>query len=142
VTFEDDSDGTGKLTVEASANGFCGVSAAYFGVDELIAFAERLAACPLPDDPAELAGGFWMGDLTELEQELVGIAATKVGGRGQLGVLVHLRTEGWNGDDPRAIHEVRLQLLTSYPRLDTFRRDLAEVALGQAPEAVLLAEVF
>lgn len=60
MTYFDDGDGTGELTVRASFDGFSGVGAAYFSDDQLLRFAEGLLAFPLPESEAvELCGGFW-----------------------------------------------------------------------------------
>jgi hypothetical protein len=143
ATFDDDHDGTGKLTVVATFSGFSGRSGAYFSSGELLDFAERLGAFPLPDDGVVIAGGFWDRNAREvLEQELVRIAVVNVGHRGQVGLVVHLQTEWWEGDDRDAVQDVRLRLLTTYARLDQFRQELARVVNGDLDEAVLPAEVL
>ena len=47
LRFDDDDDGSGKLSVEASSKGFCGHGGAYFAKTELEAFANSLAMYPL-----------------------------------------------------------------------------------------------
>ena len=58
ATYEDDHDGTGKLTLNVCFGGFSGVSGAYFSSEELLAFAEALGSFPLPDAGLVVAGGF------------------------------------------------------------------------------------
>jgi len=74
VSFEDDLDGTGRLSVRADSAGFSGSSAAYFDVQRLTEFAEALGTYPLPDLHVKIAGGFWSTDAQRLEQEHVAVA--------------------------------------------------------------------
>lgn len=76
LTYVNDEDGTGRLTVHASFEGFSGVGAAYFDNGQLLRFAERLLAFPLPKDGCvDLAGGFWSPTADALEEEHVGFAS-------------------------------------------------------------------
>ena len=130
VSFEDDLDGTGRLSVTADSAGFSGSSSAYFDAQRLIEFAEALGTYPLPDLPIKIAGGFWSTDARRLEQEHVAVEVGKVGSRGHVGVQVHLMTARWPDTRPESVGEVRLELLTNYSALDNFRRELVLVLSG------------
>jgi hypothetical protein len=59
ATYSPDEDGTGKLCVSASTQGFSGHSAAWFATARLLEFAGSLSAFPIPDGTAfEIASGF------------------------------------------------------------------------------------
>ena len=49
LTYVGDGDGTGRLTVYASFDGFSGVGAAYFGDDQLLRFADNRIRKEGPD---------------------------------------------------------------------------------------------
>ncbi len=143
IKFDESGDGTGPLGVYAQSHGFAGHGVAYFDALRLAEFAVSLDAFPLPAGPLELAGGFWRKDVAgELEQELVGLRFYPVGGRGQVGVGVHLAGECWPDTRPASVSEVRLELLTTYERLRTFSRDFAGVARGQLGRAELYEEIL
>ena len=141
LRFERDDDGTGELSATAAANGFAGVGAAWFNVDELQNFASRLSDYPLSDPGPTIAGGFYRdGARPALSQELIGISAYAVGRTGQVGVQVRLATGVWEATRPESRHSVQLELLTTYEHLGRFARQLAAVVVGEAPEAVLEGE--
>jgi hypothetical protein len=142
VTFDPASDGTGKLAVTATANGFSGRSAAWFDSTRLTEFASNLGEYPLPKEhPVMIASGFG-GSPEQLEQEHVRVAVYPVGNRGQVGVGVHLATERWPDTRPDAVCDVRLELLTTYQRLAEFSTDLVRVVHGEQREARLGEEVL
>jgi hypothetical protein len=140
LRFEADSDGTGKLYVRASADGFSGRSAAWFDSENLLRFTQSLEAYPLPEDsPPHVASGF--GNVGErLEQEHVSLTFRPVGSRGQVGVEVHLASEVWPETRPESKREVQLELLTTYERLRLFANHLARVVAGELPEAIIGGE--
>ena len=140
--FEAHHDGTGKLNVTASANGFSGEGGAHFAEQELIDFGESLRAYPLPEFPLAVAGGFWKTNpgTLELEQELVRIEVYRVEGRGQVGIQVHLAGEQWSQIRPESVPEVRLELLTTYERLDRFATDFVLVVRGERDQATIEEE--
>lgn len=56
--FDDDLDGTGQLSVEASAIGFSGIGRAYFSKSQIEDFANALTAYPLKKESLpEIIGG-------------------------------------------------------------------------------------
>ena len=137
VTYRDDGDGTGELTVAAAFGGFSGVAAAYFSSDQLLRFAEQLLAFPLRDDhPVELAGGYWSRTADVLEEEHIGIRVLPVGPRGQVAVRTHLATPA--GDGP--VQDVNVDVLTTYEALRQLSSDLTGLVEGHLQEARVTAE--
>ena len=137
----DDGDGIGKLTVVAWANGFAGVGAAWFDRATVLQFAESVAAYPLPDRPIELAGGFGES-FGRPPREHVRLSVAPVGLRGQVGLRVHLATEQWPDTRVEAVHDVRLELLTTYERLRDLSGDLGAVIEGRLDHAEIGGEVL
>jgi hypothetical protein len=136
----DDGDGTGKLTVSARADGFAGVSGAWFDRETVIGFAHAIGAYPLPDDPIEISSGFGAKD--DVAQEHVGIRVGRVGPWGQVGIRVHLATEIWPDTRPESVDEVWLELLTTYERLRFLSRHLALVIEGRLEVAEIEGETL
>jgi hypothetical protein len=59
MRYAADDDGSGKLHVSASTQGFSGQSAAWFDTNQLLEFAGSLNTYPIPDGTAlEIASGF------------------------------------------------------------------------------------
>ncbi len=138
LSYYDDGDGTGELAVSASFDGFSGASAAYFSASELLQFAGRLSAFPLPDEAGiEIAGGYWSSTAEVLEVELVGLRVRPVRRRGQVGVRTHLSTRP---DDVLLRHEVTINVLTSYEALRRFSSDLPALVRGEVSEVEVAAE--
>lgn len=137
----DDGDGIGKLTVTASANGFAGSSGAWFDRETVLAFAQAIEAYPLPDDPIELSGGFGAkGD--QPPQQHVGVSVAATGRRGQIGIRAHLSTELWPDTRPESVHDVRLELLTTYERLRFLSRHLMLIVEGRLEVAEVEGETL
>jgi hypothetical protein len=136
IEFErdDGDDRTGRLHVGAVADDYSGRATAWCDLASLEDFAQKLEASPLSlDAPVELAGGF-------ADQEQVGIRVTPVGAKGQISVAVHLATPRWPDTRPEAVHDVRLELLTTYEQLARFGEELAAVLRGLQPVARLEPE--
>jgi len=126
-----------ELTVSASANGFCGVSTAYFSASDLVTFAEELTRYPLGHSVA-IASGY--GRVGEILDEHVGIVIQQVTELGQIAVVVHLAEA-----DPQRLEarrEVRLELLTTYERLRGFGQDVARALQGLETVATLSGELL
>lgn len=141
LTYAPDADGTGRLLVKASANGFAGEASAWFNDERIADFATALSAYPLQDATISLASGFGASE-AQLEQEHVRIEVQKVGTKGQLGVRIHLATPEWKDTRPESVDEVRLELLTTYERIRHFSDELLALVRGQVTEAHLGAEVL
>jgi hypothetical protein len=135
--FEPDGDGSGKLSVEVSAPPFAGASSAWFGVEQLIEFAEQLAeAYPLsPTQPISLRGGFFEATGSTLETVHIGLSFYPLGNRGVVGCKVHLAAPVQIEDE----HEARLEieLVTYYESVGRFARALSAISRGEAEEATL-----
>ena len=77
IRFLNEDDGTGKLHVRASSNGFSGDGSAWFSTDELNRFASPLAVFPIfQEEPPAIRSGFYRKDTSgELEQEHLSLRA-------------------------------------------------------------------
>jgi hypothetical protein len=137
----DDGDGVGKLTVAARANGFAGVAGAWFDRETVLIFARSIDSYPLPDDPIEISGGFGAkGD--EPAQEHVGIQVSRVGIRGQVGIRAHLSTELRPDTRRESVHQVWLELLTTYENLRFLSRHLALLIEGRLDVAEIDGDIL
>jgi len=140
LQFQDEEDGTGKLLARAEADGFAGEAGAYFGVDELEAFAGAIAAYPLPSDSRPcIAGGFLNGQ-GELTQEHVSMTVFAVDARGHLCVRVCMATEVWGQTRFEPRHSAKIEILTTYEPLAQFSRALVALVRGAVDEALLEGE--
>jgi hypothetical protein len=120
----------GRLTVEAAANSYSGRACAWIDIAAVKRFADELGAYPLPaTTPISLTSGF-----ADPKEEHVGLRVSQINPRGQIRVAVHLATASANSPPtrPESIHEVRLELLTTYERVGRFGRDLSAVLRGGA----------
>jgi len=135
--FSDDGDGTGRIDVEAAAEGFSGCSHAYFNKDDVKQLAEALSQYPLPEDkPCSITSGF--GESRgRPSQEHVGIDAYPVNRRGYIGIQVRLATPVWSGARPESQSIAQLEIVTTYEPLARFSRDLLALLSGTVPEAML-----
>jgi len=141
MQFSDEGDGTGRLWVSGSANGFAGTGQSWFGTQELKDFAQALARYPLSENhPPTLSGGFFVPDKAELEQEHLFLQVYQADGWGHLRIQVRLATEVWPPDPIRTQHRVQLEIRTTYQALLEFSRMLQAVIQGKAEEAVLIGD--
>jgi hypothetical protein len=138
--YRSDEDGTGELHVSAATRGFAGTASAWFDVESLGEFAASLAKYPLPDDLSiSLSGGGTplSGPRKNHYWEQVGLIFHPVGGKGQVGVRIHLQ-----GRDDVPGQEVRMELLTTYERLRLFSGHVVRMLNGEFNEAELGGEVL
>ena len=144
LTFRNDCDGTGKLSVEGEGRGFAGRSGAYFDVSQVQDFARAIGEFPLPDSRrCAISSGFWSRETPgELDQEHVGIEVYPIDGRGHLGVQVRLSTEVWQGTRSNSQKSARFEIITTYQPLADFSRDLLALMSGTAAEAILRGETL
>lgn len=142
--FEPDTDGTGKLLLTVQFRGFSGHGGAWFDVSELEEFAEAISAFPIPNARRpSIAGGFYKKDTSgELEQEHLALTVYAVGARGQVGILVRLSTEMWDGDRPESQSAVRIEFLTTYQPLADFSKALRSLVRGRGEAAILHSHVI
>jgi hypothetical protein len=144
LSYQADYDGTGKLVVKAGSQGFAGISGAWFDTETLQDFARSLSIYPLPDENhPHVESGFGANPRTgATAQEHVGLEVGPVGGKGQVGIWIHLATAVWPDARPKQFYEVRLELLTTYERLRMFSNHLGRVLDGDLDEATIAAEVL
>jgi hypothetical protein len=141
VRYSPDQDGTGKLSVAASAKGYAGVGGAWFDTSHFRDFESALATYPLPTDQyITIPSGFGWRSETDLEQEHVRIAVGPVGVKGQVGVWVHLSTERWPDTRTESVMDVHLELLTTYERLRRFSEHVLLVLDRKLDEAEIGGE--
>jgi hypothetical protein len=142
VSYERDTDGTGRLVAAVSAEGFSGVGSAWFSETELIEFARLLGETyPLPPQGLpKLQGGYWSGsDPPTLEQPHVELRFYPIGSLGKIGCRVRLGMPREAFERPEQQSSVEVELVTSYEQAGAFARALAAVAQGQEREAILAA---
>jgi hypothetical protein len=142
LEFKPDTDGTGELFAEVHCEGFAGSSSAWFGEDQLVAFARKLAAAfPLQkDEPLALKGGYWSKAGTGIEQLHVGLEFYPIGSVGRVGCQVSLNKPDCQLEPPRIQFSLAVELQTTYAQIGIFAKSLEMLAKGQTNEAVLKAE--
>ena len=138
LTFADDGDGTGKLSAEASVDGYSGKGSAYFSVDNIQHFAKAIGEYPLPERArCQITSGFRSKDGRGLEQEHLGIDVYPIDRCGHIGIQIRTATELWKGMRPESQKTSRLEIFTTYEPLTRFRKDLLAVLNGTSREAIL-----
>jgi hypothetical protein len=144
LTFRDDGDGTGKLSAQAEAQGYSGMSGAYFDIGRIREFAQAISEFPLPDvSRCSLASGFWSEKTSgALEQEHLGIDVYPVDHRGHIGVQVRMATEMWKDTRPRSQKTATLEIITTYEPLARFSKNILSIISGSASEATLAADAL
>jgi hypothetical protein len=136
IRWQPEGDGTGKLTVLASANDYSGRASAWFDAASVAQFAELLEGFPLPStEPIELASGF-------TDQEQIGIRVGPVGVKGQISVAVHLATPRWPDTRAESVQDVRLEVLTTYEHVGRFAGELAAVVRGEQDSTRIRGETL
>lgn len=144
LTFRNDGDGTGKLSVEAESGGFSGKSGAYFDISRVQEFARAIGEFPLPDsERCAMVSGFGSKETPgKLEQEHVGIELYPIDGHGHIGVQVRLSTEVWPNTRPKSQNAAKFEVITTYQSIAEFSRDLLALMSGTSTEAVLRGEML
>ena len=139
VSYYDDGDGTGKLHVRATSNGFAGEGGAWFSDQQVLEFADGIAAFPISEkDSPVIRGGFYKRDMSgELEQELLALAVYHIDRTGHVAVQVRIATEVWPPNRPESQQSVKLEIRTSYQPILQFSKDLKALVKGAVTEAVL-----
>ena len=140
--FDVDTDGTGELFAEVKAKGFAGASSAWFGVDQLVAFAQELAETyPLQSGrPVSLDGGFWSKSGVVVEQLHLGLKFYPVGSVGVVGCRVSLATSIHPNERLESQSLVAVEITTTYEQLRSFALSLEKLATGTLNEVTLEAE--
>ena len=127
LRLEADSDGSAELFVEVANAGYSGVGSAWFSVQELCEFGQRLQQTfpILQGTSLDLAGGYWStSSAASLTQKHVGISFYPVGGTGTVGVRVELQSPLHRDDRPFSQSSVGVELKTLYEPLRSFGVDL------------------
>ncbi len=140
LRIEPDTDGTAELFATVTHASFSGASSAWFNLQELCAFGERLQTTfPIPRGTSlSLQGGFWSkSGASVIEQLHVGISFYPVGGAGAVGVRVTLATSIHEGERPESQHTVAVEFCTQYEPLREFGIALVALASGAVGSATL-----
>src|SRR5215510_246081 len=132
LTFEPDSNGIGQLFAEVKSRGFSGHSSAWFHVDDLVAFARKLATSyPLtPDAPLKLEGGYLKKIDGGIEQIHLGLKFFPSGSVGHVACRVSLTDPFSDHGRPDSESTVVVELGTTYEPLRTFAKSLEALATG------------
>jgi hypothetical protein len=142
LRFDNDGDGTGKLSVEADADGYSGKASAYFDISEIEKFGASASRFPLSDsDCFSISGGFG-ATRDKLEQEHIGIDIYPIDRRGHIGVQVRMATPTWQDTRPKSQSAVRLEIITTYEPLARFSKDLLALVAGTVSLATLEGEML
>lgn len=140
LTLEPDDDGTCELFAVVSANGFSGKGSAWFNLSDLVELAKEFMTYPLrPENLPIIAGGCWIKDKKgELEQTHLLIKPYPIGSAGELGIRVELATPLYESDRPESQHVVKVEIRTDYNSLESFGKQLKELAKLRRQEALLM----
>jgi len=140
LTLNRDSDGTGELVAEVSADGFSGVGSAWFNLSELLAFGQLLATTYplLPGQVYELKGGVWSSvNHNTLDFACLWLRFYPVGLHGMVGCQISLATPPNEQGCTQRQHTVTVELRTYYEQLRTFGLAFAGLVSGDLNEITL-----
>ncbi len=142
ITIKPDDDGTCELFAEVSSRGFSGCGSAWFDRKWLSEFADQLMQFPLPPGKViEAVGGFWnKRNTVTIEQLHLAIAAYAVGIKGQVGLRVSVATPIFDNDRAQSQHSAQVELITTYPGLEKFAKQIKLLLDRQITEAILQEE--
>jgi hypothetical protein len=142
LRFENDGDGTGKLSATAEADGYSGQGSAYFNITAIEDFSAKIARFPLPEkDECSLSGGFASSNGTPAQEHL-GIDVYPIDKFGHIGIQIRTTTPAWKDSRANSQKMAQLEIVTSYEPIARFSRDLLALIAGRLPEAVLEGESF
>lgn len=139
LTLEPDDDGTCELFAGVSVNGFSGKGSAWFNLQDLEVLSKEFKTYPLrPENLPTIAGGIWSKDIKgELEQPHLFIKPYPIGSTGEVGVRIELATPLYQSDRPESQHVVKVEIKTDYNSLESFAKQLVQLARLQRKDAVL-----
>jgi len=139
LTLEPDDDGTCELFAEVSVNGFCGKGSAWFNLRDLEVLSKEFMAYPLRrDNLPTIAGGYWSKEKEgKLEQTHLFIKPYPIGSTGVIGVRIELATPLNESDRPESQHVVKVEIKTDYNCLESFAKQLVQLAKLKRKDAVL-----
>ena len=133
----DDEPDVGLLVVTAAASGYAGRAETWLNGSKVRKWAESLTTYPPRPRPQTLSAVYRGASYAH---EVVGLAVQPWGARGQVGVAVHLMSPWLDSQLIGPSFEVRLDLLTTFERLNHFSQDLLALLDGAADQAVLGSE--
>jgi hypothetical protein len=141
LRMEQDTDGTAELFAEVESGRFRGAGSAWFGVQQVAAFGERLATTyPLQAGvPYELAGGYWDAQATVLKQTHLSLRFYPIGALGEVGCRVLLASPFETNERAENQSSVAVELRTRYQALREFGESVVQLAAGSTGEVVLHA---
>ena len=140
LLIEPDADGTAELFAEVENAPFAGASSAWFSLQEIREFGERLGATfPIPSGTSiDIRGGYWSSTHRGvLEEEHLGLSFYPIGGAGLVGVRVILRTPLASGERPQSQSLAEVELKTHYEQLRSFGSAVVSLAAGSTRSAAL-----
>ncbi|NIX75561.1 hypothetical protein [Microvirga terricola] len=126
----------GEVEVVAQTSSFSGSGSAYFSLEAMREFSERLKGYPLAEeDPPKIEGG--IGSPGEaLNQIHVGLTIQPYSSSGKLLVVVELASEVWSTSNTELLQQLTTRFLTEYWAINEFQKSLDSV-LGGEGEAFL-----
>lgn len=139
IWYEPEDAGHGQLTAQAQSGKFAGHGSAWFNRSELMEFANRLAAYPLPwGTEVTLQGGYW-GKATNdgLSQTHLRVAIQPHDRTGRIRVSMVLADPYEDTQADELAHSTNLYFLTTYNRVSTFRQELLALISGHVGVAQL-----
>ena len=142
LTFVDDRDGPGPLSVQAEVQGYSGKGSAYFNTDDLKKFAESIAQFPLATDDVHVISSGFAASKDRSEQEHVGIEIYPIDKRGHIGVQVRIATPIWPETRLKSQKAAKLEIITTYEPLAQFSKDFFALVSGIISEATLVGETL
>lgn len=139
IWYEPENDFLGLLTAQARSGKFAGQGSAWFNRSELMEFASRLAAYPLPwGAEVTLQGGYRGAAANDgLTQIHLRVAFKPHDRTGRIRVSMILSDPYEDMQADELAHSTNLYFLTTYNRVSTFRQELLALISGQGGVAQL-----
>jgi len=136
LSFEDENDGSGKLTASVEANGFAGQGDAWFSHEQLRAFAEDCKVYPLAGTGPVLNGGYWNDAGSALLEVRLSIRFEPYDARGTILASVQLATGEHSDNSNECRQSATLRFYCNYDNLIKFAAELISLT-GGGPDVVL-----
>lgn len=129
------------MFASAGTGDFAGAGSAWFHLDKLLAFGQRLQTCyPLRSDADILIeGGYWNSGSSppQLDDVLLSIRAYPVGSTGTIGLRVELADGQYEGQRTQSRARTSFELLAGYDELQVFGVQIAQLAQSPSNTASL-----
>lgn len=138
LDFEPADEWYGQLVATVAAEGFGGRGGAWFDMDELRSFLEKLSAYPLSKEqqPVCLIGSLGTPE-GEPAHEHMAIIFEQHDARGRIRVTARLATPVWNSETEDLACRAEIRFLATYADLDNFRVAFYNLLDGSATRATL-----